>query len=79
MNAVRKFRVLPDMLLELPGILPVLAGAPRHLVSTPGRVTGTPRCSQIHLQVTASVLYPLGFDHCGILVRQLIDSPGTSQ
>jgi len=59
----------------LAGLLPALAGAPRHLVSAPRLVTGSPRCSQVHLKATASVQYTLGFDHPGIVVRQLSDTP----
>jgi len=33
----------------------------------------------VHLKANASVQYTLGFDHSGILVRQLSDTPRDSQ
>jgi hypothetical protein len=63
----------------LPGLSSALPGAPRLVVGAPRLAAGAPRCSQVHLKATASVQYTLGFDHPGLLVRQLSDTPRGSQ
>jgi len=64
----RRFQVLPGMLSGLPG-------APRLVVGAPRLVTGAPRCSLVHLKATTSVQSTLGFEHPGILVRHLPNTP----
>jgi len=68
----RRYQVLPGMSPALPGALRLVVGAPR-------LVAGAPRYSQVHLKATASVQLTVGFDHPGILVRQLSDTPRGSQ
>jgi hypothetical protein len=55
-------------MLFFPDCSTAVRGAPR-------LVAGAPRCSQVHLKATASVQSTLGFDHPGILVRQLPNTP----
>jgi len=54
-------QVLPGLLSAHPDMSPALLGAPRR--------------SQVHLKATASVQATLGFNHPGILVSQLRDTP----
>jgi hypothetical protein len=63
----------------LAGLLSALPGGPSLVVSTPSLVADAPRCSQVHLRATAWVQSTQGFDHPGILVRQLSDTPRGSQ
>jgi len=71
-TALLWFKVLTGLSPELRGLLPVLTGAPRLVV-------GAPRCSQVYLKATALVQGTLGFDHPGILVWYLSDTPIGSQ
>ena len=59
-------------MLFLPDCSTVIQDAPRLVASAP-------RCSQLHLKATVSVQSTLKFDHPGILVRQLSDTPRGSQ
>jgi hypothetical protein len=70
---------LPDFSTVIWGAPRLVAGAPRLVAGAPRLVIGAPRCSQVHLKASASVQSTLGFDHPGILVRQLSDTPRDSQ
>jgi len=69
----------PDCSTVIWGALRLTAGTPRLAVSAPSLISGTPRCSQVHLKATVMVKSTVGFDHRGILVRQLSDTPRGSQ
>jgi len=56
-----------------------LPGDPRLVVGAPRLLAGAPRCSQVHLMATTLVHATLGFDHSGILVRQLSNTRRGSQ
>jgi len=66
-------------MLFLPDCSTVIWGAPRLVVGAHSLVAGAPRCFQVNLKAPASVLSTLGFDHPGILVRQLSNTPRGSQ
>jgi len=53
----------------------LVVGASRLVVGASRLVVGAPRRSQVHLKGSASVQSTLGFDHHGIMVRQLSDTP----
>lgn len=66
---------LPDMLLVLPGLPPVLPGAPWVVTRPPMATLICCWCFQVHLKAAASVQCTLKFDHPGILVQLLPDTP----
>jgi len=85
-TALLWFDVLPGLLSAHPGFRSAhpglssgVPGAPRLVVVAPRFAPGAPRCSQVHLKATASFQSTLEFDHPGILVWQLSDTPRGSQ
>jgi len=53
----------------------MIGGAPRLVTGASRLLIGDHRCSQVQPKATALVQSTLGFEHSGILVRRLSDSP----
>jgi len=70
---------LPDFSTVIWGADRLVASAPRLVIGAPRPVAGAVRCSQVHRKANGSLQSTLQFDHPGILVRQLSDTPRGSQ
>ena len=71
--------VFPKTMMFLPDCSSVIQCAPRLVISTPSHVAGAPTCFLVHLNGIALVQCTVGFDHPGILVRQLSYTPKGSK
>jgi len=63
----------------LPGMSSALPGVPLVVTRPPITTYIFCWCSQVHPKTAASVLYTLQFDHPGILIPELSDTPRGSQ
>jgi hypothetical protein len=71
----RRTSSVPKKDVVSPDCSTVIRGTPRLVAGAPRLVVGAPRCSQVQLKASVSVQSTLGFDHPGILVRQLSHTP----
>jgi len=74
-TTLQRFEVLPDLLLPLMDWSFALPGAPLIVTWSWRFLPSTLRCTQVHLTANLLVQATLGFEHPGILVWQLPNTP----